>query len=246
MKNSLVMCFLLLWLTIPMSPVAMAAGDTDLAKADWSVKAPHNVADNPPSSDEVWKFINDVWKGIPTMVGDVTTGKLCSFRFVNLQQSGRLSLVTVSDADGTGPGCDGVGIFDKGPKGIEYYPSYHSSPGSDVGRIIRDLNGDGHLELVLDDPIDYEGLKYPGVCQVLWPRVYAWAGGGYTEVSSQYPKYYEGQLASIKEKIAAIDASKAAAQLSLSLPCQVRCSRRQGCSCKDTGHQRTKGRKRRE
>ncbi len=76
MKNSLVMCFLLLWLTIPMSPVAMAAGDTDLAKADWSVKAPHNVADNPPSSDEVWKFINTTWQTIrhrATRSGNLST-----------------------------------------------------------------------------------------------------------------------------------------------------------------------------
>jgi hypothetical protein len=107
---------------------------------------------------------------------------------------------------------------------VEFYRSFHTSGSSEISHIVKDLNGDGHFELVVDDRLNYKGLKYPGLCQVLWPRVYGWTGEGYTEIGSHYPKYYERVLAATKKKIAAIeavDAAKSAAQLSPAVPTSV-------------------------
>jgi hypothetical protein len=185
-----------------MPSLATAAPQEDLRQLNWSVDAPHNLADHPPSSDQVWKLMNDVWI-------ETSGSKLCSFRFVDLRRLGEMSLVAVIGGNNTGPDCTEVAVIDKASTQFELYV-LGTAGNSDVAHIIKNLNGDGHLELVVDDPLFYEGTKYPGTCMVLWPRVYAWTGRGYTEVSSQYPQYYEGELRSINEKIAAIKSAEAA------------------------------------
>ena len=188
---------------------SLSATQPDLAKADWSVKAPHNLAHNPPPSDQVWKFMNDAW-GAVFAVDEA--GNLCSFRFVDLRHSGQLSLVAVYNASIRFPTCDEVNIFDKGATGVEFYRNSGISERTDVGHVIDDINVDGHFELVLADGLTFKEGN-PPACEVFWPRVYSWTGRGYTEVSSQYPKYYQRELASVKEKIAAIEVAEAAAQL---------------------------------
>lgn len=197
--------------------VTEAAGsDEDLTKADWSVNAPHNLADNPPSKDAVWSFIGRV----PGRFSD--GGKLCDFRFVDLRHRGTLSLVVSDDAGGISD-CSEVEVFDKGAGGIEEYYSdgYLETPG------VEDINGGGRLEVVVDEPdgTEYQeadqrhlgsGIAHCDACRAcneVWPRVYAWTGSGYTEVSSQYPKYCERELESLKKQIAGIDASEASPKL---------------------------------
>jgi len=148
-----------------------ASPPADLASANWSVNASHNLADHPPSRDQVWKFMNDVRI-------ETSGSKLCSFRFVDLRHSDELSLVAVYGGNNTGPDCNNLAVIDKNSSRVEFYDSSRTASNSDVARIIKDLNGDGHFELVVDDPLYYEGHKYPGTCMVLWPRVYAWTGSG--------------------------------------------------------------------
>jgi hypothetical protein len=203
MKKSLITNFSVLYLLILQAAALAGGSQLDLRSADWSVNAPHNLADNPPSSDQVWKFMNDV------MI-ETSGSKLCSFCFVDLRHSGELSLAAVYGGNNTGPDCDNLAVIDKDSSRFEFYDNSRTASNSDVARIVKDLNGDGHFELVVDDPLHYEGTKYPGTCMVLWPRVYAWTGIGYTEVSSHYSKYYEGELRSTREKIAAIESAEAA------------------------------------
>lgn len=66
----------------------------------------------------------------------------------------------------------------------------------------------------MDDPLFYEGTKYPGTCMVFWPRVYAWTASGYTDVSPRYPQYYEAELRSTHQKIAAIKSAETTASTS--------------------------------
>jgi hypothetical protein len=202
MKKSITTNLFLISLVNLLGASSAAASQQDLRSADWSVNASHNLADYPPSSDQVWKFMNDVW--IQT-----SGSRLCSFRFVDLRRLGELSLVAVIGGNNTGPDCTEVAVIDKDANQFELYV-LAAAGNSDLARIIKNLNGDGHFELVVDDPLLYEGTKYPGTCMVLWPRVYAWTGSGYTEVSSQYPKYYEGELRSINQKIATIKSAEAA------------------------------------
>jgi hypothetical protein len=198
-------------------PIATAARTSqgDLRKADWSVKAPHNLAKNPPANDAVWKFIGLV-PGRPDL------GKLCDFRFVDLRRSGTLSLVVNYDGGGES-NCNSISVFDKSGARIEEYdlPDDGYLDTADV----KDINGDGHFEFVVDRTVanEFEGSNYGNgnyshcracrACSEDWPRVYAWTGMGYTEVSSQYSKYYQRELGSLKKQIAVIDAAEAAAKL---------------------------------
>jgi ferredoxin len=204
-------------------PVATGAKTVqpDLGRADWSANAPNSLADNPPSKEAVWSFIGQRLGSFADL-----GGKLCDFRFVDLRRRGTLSLVVVDDAGGTAD-CSVVEVFDKGPDGIEEYydGGYLATPG------VEDINGDGRFEVVVDEP---DGVKYRDgakfyhgseiahcdgcrACNEIWPRVYAWTGSGYTEVSSQFPEFYKRELKSLKKRIAAIDASEPTTQLSPSV-----------------------------
>ncbi len=172
---------------------AASSPEPDLASADWSVAAKHSPAKRPPSSQAVWKFMTHYW-------GDawIEQGKLCSFRFVDLRDSGELSLLAIYDGGGT-LDCDDLSIFDKVSGGVEEfdYAGYAGAPVRDdnVNNVVRDLAGDGHWELVV--------RPYNAVTgEDLWPSIYAWSANGYTNVSSRYPKYYRTWLASLKKEIA--------------------------------------------
>jgi hypothetical protein len=183
----------------------------DLKRADWSVNAPHDLAHNPPSKEAIWSFIGHLPGRVPDM------GKLCDFHFVDLRGQGSLSLVVSDDAGGT-VDCNDVEIFDKTSGGIEQYlqPGYLDTPG------VEDINGNGRFEVVVYDTaaVEYGGTSDAEVmhceicrtCEENWPIVYAWTGSGYTEVSTQYPKFYEHELASVKKQIAAIDEAEAASR----------------------------------
>jgi hypothetical protein len=196
-------------------PIALEAKTPlqDLNRADWSVNAPHNLAHNPPTKEAVWSFIDHLPGRLPDL------GKLCDFRFVDLRRQGTLSLVVTDDTGGT-VDCNDVEIFDKGSSGIEQYDGagYLDTPG------VEDINRDGRFEVVVDytTATEYAGNYYDAsgrhshceacrTCEENWPIVYAWTGSGYTEVSSQYPKYFERELESVKKQIAAIDEAEAAA-----------------------------------
>lgn len=168
--------------------VAAASSHPDLATADWSVNAPHSLAKDPPSNEAVWNFITHFWG---KSWGGV--GNLCSFGFANLRHSGELSLVAVYDAGGNA-GCNDLSVFDKGPAGVEEYSDKGGLAATDIKEVVRDINSDGHFELVAP----FGAASY---CGQDWPIVYAWTGNGYTNVSSRYPRYYQNWLASLKQEI---------------------------------------------
>ena len=201
-----------------LTPVAVAAQTPQqgLAAMDWSVKAPHDLAHNPPSEKAVRSFIGNMTNSVGSI-----TNQVCNVQFADLKHNGTLSLVLGDDGGGTAD-CNYTEIFDKNAESIEEYflDAYIGTPG------VEDINGDGRFEVVVDE---FDGAEFQdaaklyhgsgiahcdicAACNEYWPRVYAWTGSGYTEVSSQYPKYYERELQSLKKQIAAIDASEAAAQ----------------------------------
>ena len=90
----------------------------------------------------------------------------------------------------------------KGPAGVEGF-DYAGGPlrNDDVKDIVKDIRGDGHLELAVRSFDMTEGENE-------WPSVYAWTGNGYTNVSSQYPSYYRTWLASLKKEIAKLETER--------------------------------------
>ena len=209
-RHGLVFAQLLCSLFVLSATASETPPQIDLNRADWSANAPHDLAHNPPSKEAVWRFIGHLPGRLPDL------GKLCDFRFVDLRRQGTLSLVVSDDAGGT-VDCNNVEIFDNTPGGIEQYlqPGYLDTPG------VEDINGDGRFEVVVYDTaaVEYAGFSEGRVmdcevcrtCEENWPTVYAWTGSGYTEVSTQYPKYYERELASVRKQIAVIDEAEAAA-----------------------------------
>jgi len=138
-------------------------------------------------------------------------GKLCSFRFVALRNTGELSLVTVYDWGGTSY-RNQLSIYDKGPAGVEEY--HYSSGGlayTEIKSVVEDINGDGHFELVAP-----RGAA--SYCDQDWPSIYAWTGDGYTNVSSQYPTYYQNWLASLKKEIASLETERASVAQAIPTP----------------------------
>jgi len=173
-----------------------ASPQPDLASADWSVGAHHSLAMDPPENEAVWNFMTHFW-------GDawIEQGKLCSFQFVDLRHSGELSLVTIYDWDGGG-NCNDLTIFDRSPAGVEGF-DYGGGPPLDdqVKDLLQDLGSDGHMELAVRsfDMTERENA---------WPSVYAWTGSDYTNVSSQYPRYYQDWLASTKKELASLEGER--------------------------------------
>jgi len=153
-------------------------------------------------------------------------GKVCDFHFADLRHRGTLSLVVNDDGGGKGD-CNDVDIFDKSPRGLE---DRELAAGFAYLDGVEDVNGDGHFEVIVDVLADRENVgDYYGkgtspycnmcvTCTQYWPRIYAWTGSGYTEVSSQYPKYYQHELASVKKQIATIYAAETAARLPAPAP----------------------------
>jgi hypothetical protein len=66
---------------------------------------------------------------------------------------------------------------------------------------IKDLDGDGHSEVVLPvklDPGDYRGARPTAV----WPAVYAWSSGRFVDASSRFADYYRhGVLPDLDAKL---------------------------------------------
>ena len=168
------------------------AAPLDLASADWSAKAPHNLASNPPTDEALKDFV--------AKTEDARPNGICSSHFVDLRHSGNLSLVV---AYSYGRFCF-LSIYDKTSSGFEETSLWlaHYADGPEI----RDLGRDGNLQLIIPEDIsEYEGAQH---CMANWPVIFAWTGQGYGDVSSHFKGYYEQQLASIQRYLATAEAQK--------------------------------------
>jgi hypothetical protein len=184
------------WLVASSAPARAYAGMRTLESYDWSASHVPSLATNPPPRRIVEAFQKEQY-------GDAA--HLCSFRFVDLGHSGFLSLVTTFD-DGEVRmfRCQAVYIFDKTPTGFR--PSFYdlgSVNGLDVNRgMIRDLRGDGKLELIVDhDLTSY--LPSQG-CVATWPVIYRREGNDYVNASVDFKEFYRQTIESLNQRIAAM------------------------------------------
>jgi hypothetical protein len=174
----------------------------DLASADWSVKRAKVL--NAESHDAVWKFMNDRWGNTDLSPG---SGKLCAFQFADLRNSGNLSLVVSYDGGGTDD-CNYVDIYDKSASGIEQRGFQGYSNGAYFDSI-QDLDGDGHLELIVGKYSGSAEYTEDGSnCEATQSVIYAWNGHDYVDVSTRYPAYYRKELASLRKEIEAAKPSR--------------------------------------
>ncbi len=180
--------------------VAQAAVPT-LASANWAVTAPHNLAKERPTRSEVEQLLG---------LGDTTENSpsLCSFAFADLRRNGTLSLVAASDSSGRGF-CNDIEITDRTPDGFQSAgpTSAEIGQGENVTKLIKDIAGDGRLELVIE--MEVGGYQGGAHCGLEWPVIFAWTGNEYADVSAQFKDYYRQRLAELKTNIAALQLTPA-------------------------------------
>jgi len=73
---------------------------------------------------------------------------------------------------------------------------------NDVKHLIKDLKGNGDLELVVDS--DITGYAGAGHCVATWPVIYAWSGSEYADVSNQFTNFYKDELNRLNKQIAVL------------------------------------------
>ena len=202
---ALLVCFY--GLAEPLNAQAAASSSqrgTNLASYDWSMKASPNLAAKPPSMKVLVSFLNlvDSSTGGDGDIGESEDDSehvayVCSFRFTDLRRNGSLSLVAGIGVTQRGY-CRDVYVVDKTASGFEIYSTGGSAgDGSDVSAKIKDLRHDGHLEFLLLDDLGEIKLK----CAANWTAIYAWTGGGYTNVSEQFKDFYRQRLDTINKLI---------------------------------------------
>ncbi len=176
---------------------SVSSSQTDLGKADWSVKASPNLEKYPPSEKTVEQFVRSQ---LARTEDDSVVVDLCSFKFADLRHNGTLSLVAGVDHSGRGL-CGSVLILDKNDSdfqtsGIEGA----NGAGGNVSAAIEDLQNDGKLEIRADRSLG----EILGRCGAFFPVIYAWRGLAYADVSEQFKDFYRGELNSLEKALAGL------------------------------------------
>lgn len=160
-----------------------AHADNGLAARDWSIKAPHTVANYPPTKDEVEAFVNKV------LETDWTVG-LCSFAFADIAHDGKNRLIASLDGNGR-QSCNEIAVIEKDGATIKVANRIKVWMIMDVGHALRDLDEDGRLELAVEEPwMPSEGAAH---CHAVWGRVYRWQDGHFVDASLSYPALYRAR-----------------------------------------------------
>jgi hypothetical protein len=169
-----------------------------LSSYNWAVNASPNLANMPPPEEAVRKFMEQKHDNGESNIET----RVCSFRFVDLRHAENLSLL-VTRWDGPRGGCGGLSIVDRTAAGFQEV----SGEGSDyygfddVNEVLRDINGDGKLELVFYNQFtDYEGAA----CAATWPVIYGWDGSNYANLSAQprFRPFYEQEIKKLQQEVA--------------------------------------------
>ncbi len=191
----------LITLFILLLPATLRAEATPrpLESYNWAVNASPNLATNPPPEEAVRKFMeqreDDGESNRETSV--------CSFRFADLRHAENLSLL-VTRYDGGHGGCGALSIVDRSAAGFQGHWALGTNMGiDDVNKVVRDINGDGNLELIIDTMFtDYQGA---GFCFATWPVIYGWDGSNYANLSAhpRFRRFYQDEIKSMRQGVSA-------------------------------------------
>jgi hypothetical protein len=61
-------------------------------------------------------------------------------------------------------------------------------------QMVRDLNGDGKDELIVQEEMGPKGVWFPLMNMPVWPAVYRLENGKYIEASRDFPNYYDTEV----------------------------------------------------
>lgn len=150
------------------------------------------------SKADVLKLFNEQRSKSPIPLPPLAEAEIGQFRWLDLARNGRYQLVTTSSY----PCVSFLAINDPDASG-KIYMVQTIEGWADLKTGIRDLNGDGKDELIVQKPL----VEYDCASVVTWPAVYRLENGKYVEASKDFPSYYDDEaLPAINSEIDRLEA----------------------------------------
>jgi hypothetical protein len=154
-----------------------------IAMLDWNQSNIHTLRSLDKAA--IVKFLEE-WPGtdVSSWIGGVE-----EVGWFDLAGDGKYELALT---ESSGPCCVFINIYWQEAPGKFRYLSYRGG-GGDLKDTIRDLNGDGKKELILNAYVD--GANYEGITpEPVWPQVYRLENGKYVEASRDFPNFYDNEV----------------------------------------------------
>lgn len=130
---------------------------------------------------DVARLVNKVTRwAIPVKARDIG-----EFTWADLRGDGRLELAATIDVNGR-KFLDELVIIRRDNSGKATYQVVRGYMITSLGRVIRDLNGDGEDELIIPTVLFQDTIT--------WPVVYRLENGKYVRASRDFPEYYNEQV----------------------------------------------------
>jgi hypothetical protein len=184
-------------LIVAQSVLAFATSITDVSWNESNIQALRSYDKN-----AVEKFVND------TRGGDLLHATVGGFGWYDLASDHRYELVATEDLSGRAF-FDYLAIYahDSAGKAILQQWIEGERIGTNLAKVVQDLNGDGKCELIIPKVL----ISYTTAETFTWPAVYRLEDGKYIEASREFATYYDKQvLPGIDERISKNQATAAA------------------------------------
>jgi hypothetical protein len=180
MKKKLI---LVIGLALAWASLAHAAEITDIAWNESNIQILHGY-----DKSSVEKLINDL-RG-----GDLLHAMVGGFGWYDLAGDKRYHLVATEDLSGRAY-FDYLAIYQQDSSGKPVLQQWIEGDriGTDMGKVVRDLNGDGEHELVI--PMELPpGNWSPAAMTPVWPAIYRLKNGKFVEASKEFATFYDTQV----------------------------------------------------
>jgi hypothetical protein len=168
---------------LTVTPTAPAPTGVDIGSLAWDRA---NIATlRSANKADVLAFFNQQRSKSRVTLPPLTDAEIDQFRWADLAGSGRYHLVTTSSY----PCVTFVAITNRDASGkvrtVQTVEGW-----ADLKTGIRDLNGDGKDELIIQKPL----VEYDCADVTTWPAVYRLKKERYVEASRDFPRYYDDEV----------------------------------------------------
>jgi hypothetical protein len=113
------------------------------------------------------------------------------FGWYDLNRNSQYQLIVTEDLSGRAF-FDYLAIYEQNSSGTASLRQWIEGDqlGTDLGKIVRDIDGDGEIELVIPTTL----VSYGTGATITWPAVYRLEKGKYVEASRDFPGFYEDEV----------------------------------------------------
>ena len=178
MKKTLLATFTI---SLALAGAALAAGITDIPWNETNIERLRTFDDAAVSS-----FVNHAQSGWAT---DIVPARVGEFSWADLSGDRHYHLVVTVDFSGRGF-LNTLMIYTRDPSGNATSQEIKGWEIRDLGKVVRDLDGDGRDELVIPTIL----VEYSTAATYTWPVVYRFENGQYKEASRDFPGFYDGEV----------------------------------------------------